>query len=238
LSKSGPDIALSPVRIYIEGDGKPFINRTSVARDPTPRHAPVLALWELDSGDAVYIGRPCYLGLAELPECNKRLWTIGRYNGKIVESMQIVAERYSGGRPMVIIGHSGGGALAMLIADRMSRASSSEIAAVVTLSGNLDVSSWTRLHGYTPLHQSDNPAEKLPLAEHIMQLHIVAGRDSKIPPSLTRKLANRLPDNSICEVPAYDHNCCWNHRWVEFLGALETHLLSGETDPQPVCSVF
>lgn len=245
LSKSAHKIAQSALRIYIEGDGKPFINRTSVARDPTPRYAPVLALWKLDPGDAVYIGRPCYLGLAELPECNARVWTTGRYSGQVVESMQSVAQRYSDERPIVLIGHSGGGALAMLMADRMSKASEwgiaenlAEIAAIVTLSGNLDVSGWTKLHGYTALNQSESPADKLPLAEHIAQLHVVAGRDSTIPPYLTRKLENRLPAHSICEVAAYDHNCCWNHRWVEFLTALETQLLSGEVDPVAVCTVF
>jgi len=237
LRKPGYKTGQSPLRVYIEGDGRPFISRTSIARDPTPKHAPVLALWELDFGDAIYIGRPCYMGLAKLPECNVGVWTSGRYNGLIVESMQSVAERYSGGRPIVLIGHSGGGTLAMLIADRMSKQSTG-IAAVVTLSGNLDVVGWTELHGYTALHQSDSPVDKLPLPDGIAQLHLVAGRDRKIPPYLTRKLANRLPADSICEVSAYDHNCCWSHRWTKFLGALEKHLATGGAGLGAACEVF
>jgi len=245
LSKSGYKTVHSPLRIYIEGDGKPFINRTTIAHDPTPRYGPVRALWELDFGNALYIGRPCYLGLANLAECNAGMWTSGRYNRLIVESMQAVVERYSNGRPAVLIGHSGGGTLAMLVASRMSAEpgrddseQSAGITAVVTLSGNLDVTGWAKLHGYSALHQSDSPADSLPLAAHIMQLHIIAGRDSKIPPYLTRNLANRLPSGSICEVAAYDHNCCWSHRWEKFLSGLDRQFSSESADLQSLCAIF
>ena len=40
--------ANDPIHIYIEGDGRPFIDRNTAARDPTPRRPSVLNLMRID----------------------------------------------------------------------------------------------------------------------------------------------------------------------------------------------
>ncbi|MBV1904522.1 MAG: hypothetical protein KUG75_00480 [Pseudomonadales bacterium] len=228
---------LAPLRVYIEGDGRPFDERAQVALDPSPRYSPVLDLWQLDRGDAIYIGRPCYLGTAVLPECNAIMWTTGRYSGDVVKSMRRIAERHAKGRPIVFIGHSGGGTLAMLMAHSI-RQVVDQMLTVITLAGNLDIEGWAAHHDYSPLSYSDNPADKLPLAADIIQLHIIGGRDKNMPGHLTKNLAEYLPPASICEVAAYDHNCCWTHRWSRFLDSIDDLLLSSTTSLKGACQVF
>ena len=67
-----------------------------------------------------------------------------------------------------MIGYSGGGTLAQLVAEKFT-----QTRAVVTLAGNLDLAAWVQLHDYTPLGGSLNPAERPPLPGHILQIHYV-----------------------------------------------------------------
>jgi hypothetical protein len=70
------------LHIYLDGDGRPFVHRTRVARDPTPQDALVLALLAIDPDPAVYVGRPCYHGLEF--DCDPRLWTTARYGEAVI----------------------------------------------------------------------------------------------------------------------------------------------------------
>src|SRR6266545_4164343 len=51
------------LHIYLDGDGTPW-ERGRPAPDPTPRAPLVLRLMALDPAPRVYLGRPCYHGLA------------------------------------------------------------------------------------------------------------------------------------------------------------------------------
>ena len=225
--------ANDPVHIYIEGDGRPFIDRNTVARDPTPRRPLVLALMRSDPAGGIYIGRPCYFGTVDLSECNFRLWTTDRYAREVIDSMVAVAERLAEGRSIVLIGHSGGGAIALLMANRLPK-----VVALVTLSGNLDVAAWANHHGYTPLTGSEDPARQLPMPPHIRQLHAVAGRDEVVPAHIVMDLKNRLPSHSICILPEFDHTCCWKDRWASVVHAVDESLRTGKQTLQTACQQF
>ncbi|MEO8137846.1 MAG: alpha/beta hydrolase, partial [Betaproteobacteria bacterium] len=58
-----------PVWVFIEGDGIPWIDETIPAVDPTPRAFVALAMMGEAPRPALYLGRPCYLGLAATPPC-------------------------------------------------------------------------------------------------------------------------------------------------------------------------
>src|SRR3972149_2178107 len=91
------------------------------ATDPTPTQAVALRLMHLDSAPSVLVGRPCYHELKRSAECTPGLWTHARYSSTVVASMLAVIEvlaRGSNSTGVVLIGYSGGGALAMLIAER------------------------------------------------------------------------------------------------------------------------
>jgi pimeloyl-ACP methyl ester carboxylesterase len=109
-------------------------------------------------------------------------------------------------RPLVLVGYSGGGALALLIADRVAA-----VKAVVTLAANLDLAGWTELHGYEALTDSLDPlsVRRLPTG---CEIHIAAAHDSVVPPSLVRNAVARRP-GALLWVESGDHACCWADRW-------------------------
>lgn len=209
----------SPLHIYLDGDGTPWLGAGRPAVDPTPREPLVLRLMALDSAPSLYLGRPCYLGLNRLANCQPWHWTHGRYGEPIVASMaavlrRILKEEYASN--LVLIGYSGGGTLAMLLAERLPG-----VDAVVTLAGNLDVVQWARLHGYSPLRGSLNPADRVPLPARIRQWHWLGARDSNVPPALVEPVVADGASTRVEVLPDIDHRCCWEGVWPRLLKSIE-----------------
>jgi hypothetical protein len=200
------------LHVYLDGDGTPWeAGRPAV--DPTPRDPLVLRLMALDPAPSVYLGRPCYHGLAAEPSCAPALWTDARYSEAVVVSLAAAARRIlaeEGRSSVVWLGYSGGGTLAVLVAARVR-----ETAGVVTLAANLDVDGWTRLHAQPPLTASLNPARRPPLSPGIYQRHYAGERDGVVPPSVVA--AGGVPSGSLRVMPRYDHACCWTELWPDAL---------------------
>jgi hypothetical protein len=216
LLLSSASRADGPVHVYIDHDGLPWRRVDTVSADPTPRHPLALELMARDTGDRVYVGRPCYFGRSADPGCGAEMWTSRRYADEVVRSLATVIDRRrrhdGAARPVVLIGVSGGGTLAWLVAHHLPA-----VDAVVTVAGNLDVAGWARWHGYTPLSGSRDPALEPDLPPPIRQVHLVGGRDAVVPPALTRGFAARHPNAVVVELPAFDHVCCWRDRWPALL---------------------
>ncbi len=212
LSRSGP------LHVYLEGDGSPWLQRHFIAADPTPRNPVMLHLMALDSAPSVYLGRPCYHGLKDQASCDPQYWTHGRYSMRVVLSITavlrqiLVSERYTG---LMFLGHSGGGTLAMLLAEQFPSTQ-----AVVTLAGNLDPEAWTQYHDYSPLHSSLNPSRRASLDPTIYQLHLVGGRDENIPPRLSHAAVARQKGAEVKVIKNFDHGCCWHELWPTVLQML------------------
>ncbi len=203
------------LHVYIDGDGSPWIAERWIARDPTPRNPLMLRLMALDPDRSVYLGRPCYNGLADSPECHPVLWTHGRYSEAVVDSMEQALRRILGGRgaaEVSFVGYSGGGTLAMLLAERFE-----ETHAVLTVAGNLDVAAWAAYHNYSELSGSLDPARRPPLAPGIRQLHVVGGRDRVVPPKLIGAVVARQPGATMKVYENFDHVCCWEEIWPRLL---------------------
>jgi pimeloyl-ACP methyl ester carboxylesterase len=203
------------LHVYIDGDGTPWLGPGRPAADPTPRNPLALRLMALDPKPAIYLGRPCYVETGGPEGCGPWHWTHGRYSAAVVESMHAVLRRLLAelpARQVVLIGFSGGGTLAMLLAARLR-----ETVAVVTLGGNLDVAGWTRHHGYSPLVGSLDPASQPPLPKRIRQWHWVGARDRVVPPQLVVAAVSRQPQAAIEVLPNADHQCCWEELWPSLL---------------------
>lgn len=206
------------VHVYIEGDGTPWIRHRWVARDPTPRDPLAFKLMRLDSNASLYLGRPCYHGLHDVPPCEPRFWTSGRYSEEVVESMAIALNTLLGELSMdeaVLIGHSGGGTLAMLLAARMPM-----VRAVITLAANLNTDAWVAHHHYAPLDASLNPAHRARLPARIFQLHLAGEDDVNVPPRLIRPVVKRQYNACWRVVQGQNHTCCWEALWPGVLAAL------------------
>jgi len=208
------------LHVYLEGDGSPWRHRTMIMADPTPRSPLMLRLMAKDPEAAVYVGRPCYNGSASDEGCSNRLWTSDRYSETVVASMTGVVrrlQRRAGASTLRLFGHSGGGALALLIAERLA-----DVSDVVTIAGNLDTDAWTDHHGYTPLYGSLNPARRGPLAATTREWHLVGERDTVIPPQLVSDFLQSRPDAESRQIAGYSHGCCWERSWRLILHAVTT----------------
>ncbi len=208
------------LHVYLEGDGTPWRYRTVVMADPTPRRPLMLQLMALDDQHAVYVGRPCYNGTSGDRGCDSRLWTSGRYSEQVVVSMamaiNVLNERYKPDE-IRLFGHSGGGTLAMLIAEQLPN-----VRQIVTMAGNLDTDAWTEHHGYSPLYSSLNPVHQPALSEQIQQWHLVGERDTNVPSQLVKPFIQSQPAADGFSFSGYGHGCCWLNLWPRVLAAIET----------------
>ena len=208
-NRSGKD----KLHVYIEGDGVAWRWRRVISSDPTPRNPLMLRLMSTDSANTLYVGRPCYFGLAPNPACNSDVWTYSRFSDDVVSSMARIVRRHSAAfNSIVLIGHSGGGALALLIAEQLDN-----VDAVVTVAGNLDTDKWVDHHGYTALYGSLNPAIRPSLPETVRQLHLLASEDEVIPPVLVDDWIARQPSAQRWVFEGFNHSCCWEKSWSDVL---------------------
>lgn len=203
------------LHVYIEHDGTPWATIDRVAEDPTPRTPYALELMARDAGPRLLLGRPCYFGAQARPPCDPLVWTHGRYAPRVVASMVAALRRYLDAQPfrhVVLVGYSGGGTLAWLMAAQLP-----ETTMLVTIAANLDIDDWTRRHGYSPLAGSLNPAAAAALPPAVAERHYVGGRDTNVPPAVVRSFARRHPGASVVEIAGFDHVCCWVERWPGLL---------------------
>jgi dienelactone hydrolase len=208
--KAGPGDYL---HVYLEGDGTPWRTRRTVATDPTPRRPVMLRLMALDDAPALYLGRPCYFGHAGDPGCTPALWTERRYSAEVVDSLAAALRFFLGKHRyerLALFGHSGGGALALLLASRFP-----ETFAVATLAGNLDTAAWTAHHRYSPLAGSLNPAGQP--ATGVPEYHYLGEEDATIPPALFAPIGQGRPGAHVTVVAGFDHGCCWQEIWKAIL---------------------
>lgn len=210
LEKPGPSSRV--LHVYLDGDGTPW-RAGQPAKDPTPRNPLVLDLMRFDDHPSLYVGRPCYHGLAEDPGCVPSLWTHARYSDPIVSSMTAALSRHlatRGDARLAFIGYSGGGSLALLLAPRFP-----QTVALVTVAANLDIDAWAARLGYLRLAGSLNPAVQPPLPPHVYQRHYVGARDRIVPPEIVAR--GQIDRSGIVVVPDFDHVCCWPRLWPSII---------------------
>jgi dienelactone hydrolase len=203
------------LHVYVEHDGTPWIEHTRVAADPTPRTPVALELMARDAGPRLYLGRPCYFAPPDEPRCTPILWTHRRYSAEVVRSMVAALRAFVSEQQyerIVLIGYSGGGTLAWLMAGEVP-----ETVEVVTIAANLDTDYWSSVHGFSPLTGSLNPALQPALSPGISQIHYVGSRDSNVPPAVSASFARSHPQARIVVIADFDHRCCWIDRWPRLL---------------------
>ena len=220
-----------PLFLFIDGDGTPWTDGgRQVAEDPTPRRPLGLELaLSTHHGSVLYLGRPCYFGLAGSAECHPSDWTAGRYSREVVESLAAATNGFAlahGFRQVIVVGHSGGGTLAVLVAPYVSG-----LRAVISIAANLDVKAWTAYHGYLPLAESLDPADSPPLASDVTEIVLAGGVDTDVPPALLQTYLARHPTAQLWTFAEFDHRCCWQEEWPTLLPRLMGQVAVGEAPP-------
>jgi dienelactone hydrolase len=209
--------------VFIEGDGQPWVDGgRRIARDPTPKIPLAFDLFKASSVPRVYLGRPCYFSHADDVGCDPSLWTSARYGRAAVASMASALEalvRESSTRRVILVGDSGGGTIAYLVAPQIPA-----VSAVVTISGNLDIDAWTRAHRFLSLSESGNPATAPALDHRITQIAIVGGRDMNVPQASLRAFLDRQQPQEVWIYEHHDHACCWRRDWPSILNRISDRL--------------
>jgi pimeloyl-ACP methyl ester carboxylesterase len=205
--------------IYIEGDGRAWKTASLPSDNPTPTNPLALRLAIQDPRPAVaYLARPCQFITLPSRGCSEKLWTIARFSTAVIENMNEAVEklkRQYGTSELVLIGYSGGGAIATLIAAKRT-----DIKSIITAAGNLDTDAWVKLYRLEPLSESVNPASVARSIRNIPQIHYVGAKDDVIPPAISQSFLQKMgsPNKAnVIELPNYDHVCCWTKRWTELL---------------------
>lgn len=218
---AGLEGAGDSLHVYIEHDGTPWLAGSRVSDDPTPRTPVALELMARDAGARLFLGRPCYFETRNDAGCSSVVWTRRRYAPEVVLSMAAALRRFLALHPfehVVLIGYSGGGTLAWLVASHVP-----ETSAVVTIAANLDTDAWAIQHDYTALAGSLNPALQPSLRTSIREVHFAGDRDENVPPAIAHAFGARHPHATIIDVPQFDHRCCWIEQWPELLAMSGLH---------------
>ncbi|MBL8642781.1 MAG: hypothetical protein JNK21_02525 [Rhodospirillaceae bacterium] len=201
--------------VYIEGDGRAWITPRQISTDPTPDNAVSLALARAPQNAAVaYIARPCQY-LSELKSaCDSRFWSLDRYGPEAVAQMNRAVDNVIQAQPgkrLILVGYSGGGVLAALLA-----AERRDVAGLVTLAANLDLAAWADYHKITPLSGSIDPVTRVNALARVPQVHVAGARDETVPPAIVEGFVKRLPNAASARAliePAFSHACCWAEQW-------------------------
>ena len=217
---SKPSRQVNPVLvIYIEGDGRAWKTASLPSDNPTPTNPIALRLAIQDPRPAVaYLARPCQFVALPSRGCSEKLWTSARFSPAVIETMNEAIEKLKQqyvASQLVLIGYSGGGAVATLVAAKRS-----DIKTIITVAGNLDTDAWVRLYGLEPLSESINPASVAQSIPNIPQIHYVGAKDDVIPRAISQSFLQKMgsPNQAkVIELPNYGHVCCWTERWSELL---------------------
>lgn len=221
----------SPVlTVYIEGDGFAYAAPGRRSMDPTPTDplALRLALQHPGTGAVAWLARPCQYG-PRSRNCRSDYWSIARYAPEVIDSAGAAIDRLKrdtdGARQLILVGYSGGGALAALLAERRR-----DVAALVTVAANLDVAAWIRAHRLTPLSRSIDPATDADRLSRLPQVHFVGAEDRVVGPQIVQGFVARMaPDApvTIAVIPDQDHGCCWAGRWPRLAARAELARIEG-----------
>ncbi len=206
------------LHVYLDGDGTPWIRNRWIAADPTARNPLILRLMKLDTMPSILLGRPCYYALKHSTGCNNKYWTSQRYSRVVVDSMVSVLNQWLDKhkfKKIVLIGYSGGGSLAMLMASDIQKVNK-----VVTIAANLDVAAWSHYHGYLPLKESLNPADEMLLSKKIKQYHFAGQDDVVVPASIIEEFTNKQGNASFYKIAKQDHASHWESVWLNVLSII------------------
>ncbi|SFU72503.1 Alpha/beta hydrolase family protein [Polaromonas sp. YR568] len=213
----------SELAVFIEGDGLAWLDPHTPSADPTPRDPVALrmALAERYRTSA-YLARPCQFDPAITEgRCRTGHWTQARYSPEIIAAMDEGVSRLKqmfGAERLVLVGYSGGGTIATLLAARRK-----DVSLLVTVAAVLDHQAWTRALGVSPLNGSLNPINESASLQGQRQIHFTGSEDRVAGKTAVQAFADRFPDRpftskepaliEVLDVQGFTHTCCWAEQW-------------------------
>jgi hypothetical protein len=204
------------LNIYIEGDGLAYISKNQISPNPTPINLTLLNLLSIDDSDCkVYLARPCQYITSS--NCDKSYWTNKRFSKEVIESFDEALDSLKtkfNNQNFNLIGYSGGGAVATLLASKRD-----DIKNLITIAGNLDIQKWVSLHKISKLDGSLNPADFSSNLENTKQYHIIGNDDKIIPKEIFLSYFSKFGNtNNISYIYTNsNHSCCFENAFRDVL---------------------
>jgi hypothetical protein len=210
--------------VYIEGDGLAWVDRHTPSFAPTPVDPLGFRLAVADAtAGSVYLARPCqYTRGSSFKGCHPKYWGSHRFAPEVIAAMNAAVEQLRGrygASELVLVGYSGGAAVAALLAARRR-----DVVALVTVAGTLDIELWTQQLRVSPLHGSLNPKDVSSQLTSVPQWHFVGQRDEVVPGGVLVSFLSGAPGQDtrrgargpvVQVMPDFDHPCCWVQAWPE-----------------------
>ncbi len=210
---------VNSLRVYIEGDGFAWKSRTQASDDPTPRKPTGLMLAAADKSDNVlYLARPCQFIGPPLPvSCSVSWWTNKRFSPEVIDAMDNVLSqvvtRYPGVK-LELVGYSGGGNIAALLAARRT-----DVRSLRTVAGNLDVAYVNALHHVTAMPDAVSAIDSASALHTLPQIHFSGDADKTVPPSVARRFQRAVGGHctQVDVVSGMAHGSDWAAIWPQLL---------------------
>ncbi|MCR9241661.1 MAG: hypothetical protein NXH87_09805 [Rhodobiaceae bacterium] len=215
------------LRIFIEGDGFAWERRDRPSPDPTPITQTVLSLVAASNQpNLIYLARPCQFVGARSRNCQESLWTNERYSEAVVSSLNQAIDHLMTeykAKHLILIGYSGGGTLAALLAARRS-----DLSGFVTLAAPLDTAAFSEFHNVSPMTGSLNPMDQAHLLSRIPQIHFAGDKDKIVPLQLVLTYQHALANDqcSMIITASADHRSGW------------TGITPNPADITPTCKAY
>lgn len=221
----------STLVVYIEGDGHALNEKNELTDDPTPRTPLSFLLAVSDPAPKLlYLARIGQFNKHNTGNAYKKYWGNARFS---VEAALAANQAIDQAKSMAkaeriqLIGFSGGGGLAVILAEQRP-----DVASLVTVAALLNTAWWAQ--EYLPskgghkdysgaFNLSINPADQASNISSLPQLHFSGSQDAKIPPEMVdnfKKKADFLFFRHVT-VPC-GHNQGWAAIWPQLL---ESHVL-------------
>jgi len=202
--------------VYLEGDGRGVV-RGRVTQDPTPGQPLGYELAEADPAPAVlYLARIGQYQPTQTGQEFQPYWSDKRLAEEAVAAASQAIDEAKitlKARQVHLIGYSGGGGLAMLLAQRRT-----DVASLVTVAGLLDTQWWVREKNYHPLTGSLNPADQAAGLTNLPQVHLYGAFDPIIPGAMSSHFQSLAPFTNFQRVEVQtNHWKNWAEWWPDLL---------------------
>ena len=218
------------LNVYIEGDGRSWVSRYQLSSDPTPINPVALRLAIIQAEQSkddniAWLARPCQYQANRLDfSCDPKYWSSHRFAQKVVDATNVAIDKLmqkSGANKVRLIGFSGGGAVAVLVAAKRD-----DVDSLVTIAGNLDHQQVNDYHHVSSLTGSLNPKDIATKLKSIPQMHFIGRNDEVIPIEISRDFISIQKGTCAKQVivAGVEHINGWKTQWPDLLGSITKDL--------------
>jgi len=207
------------ISIYIEGDGQAWETRHKLSNDPTPLNPVALRLAAVDPAENIaYMARPGQYPLEGSSWCDSKYWSGSRFAPELINAFNMaidILKKKSQARYVGLVGYSGGGAIAVLVAARRH-----DVITLRTVAGNLDPKVFCNYHHVSQLEGSMDPMDVARKVARIPQRHFIGSKDLVVPFAEIESFVSMEGDKTntrITMVDGVSHNDGWCRHWRKLL---------------------